>query len=377
MVIADKKTRYKKIFIIVTIIILLFLITIILIENNKREKQQRWIQQETERVKQFTSIDNFTTIEEVALYLNCKYIKQEDSTYENINVNIYMQLPINVENVNSSSENFVEKLIQYSAHALKYKNFAIIDDSSNTKIFVFCNEEKQLISTYYINNKENYYEKARNTENINNFNIIEPFKLNITSDILKKLIDNNWNTNGVDLGTAESYYRNYNIYFDEGIQIRKIKDKVFNIVFTEKYSNTIIDNLNVNSTTDEIRNTLGSPQFECGNLIGYKSNDLYVFFSNGQVSIYRVEKYETDKIAQVIQKKIQDNQNEKDFIEVIKNIWDDYDVYDYNTDFVKLQYTLKGMCIKYDSTKTKGVIIYNNYTGKILRKYYIAGCYKK
>ena len=43
---------------------------------------------------------------------------------------------------------------------------------------------------------------------------------------------------------------------------------------------------------------------------------------------------------------------------------------------VKLQYTLKGLAVKYDSTTKKGVIVYNNYKGKLLRKSDFRGNYK-
>ena len=375
--IINKKKSHKKIIIIFTLIVLLFLITIILVKYNQKLKQQRLWEQNVERVKKYTAITDFQNMEEVSAYLNCKFIKQQDSERENIAYDIFMELPVNFENETTENKNFIENLIQFSAYVLKYKNFVILDEKNNTSLVVLCNEEKQIVSTYYINNIENYFDIIENKENIGNFKTTQTSQMDITSQELEQLIENNWQLNKIDLGTKESFYRNYDIYFDEGIQIRKVNGKVFNIVFTDKYQNTIVNNLNANSTIDEIKNNLGKPQFENGNLIGYKGDKLYVFFCDNQVSVYRIEEYETEKIAEIIENKSSENSNEKVFVDEIRNIWKDYDIYIYDENYVKLQYTLKGLCIKYDSTTKKGVIVYNNYSGKLLRKYYFRGYCKK
>ena len=375
--IINKKKSHKKIIIIFTLIVLLFLITIILVKYNQKLKQQRLWEQNVERVKKYTAITDFQNMEEVSAYLNCKFIKQQDSERENIAYDIFMELPVNFENETTENKNFIENLIQFSAYVLKYKNFVILDEKNNTSLVVLCNEEKQIVSTYYINNIENYFDIIENKENIGNFKTTQTSQMDITSQELEQLIENNWQLNKIDLGTKESFYRNYDIYFDEGIQIRKVNGKVFNIIFTDKYQNTIVNNLNANSTIDEIKNNLGKPQFENGNLIGYKGDKLYVFFCDNQVSVYRIEKYETEKIAEIIENKSSENSNEKVFVDEIRNIWKDYDIYIYDENYVKLQYTLKGLCIKYDSTTKKGVIVYNNYSGKLLRKYYFRGYCKK
>ena len=375
--IINKKKSHKKIIIIFTLIVLLFLITIILVKYNQKLKQQRLWEQNVERVKKYTAITDFQNMEEVSAYLNCKFIKQQDSERENIAYDIFMELPVNFENETTENKNFIENLIQFSAYVLKYKNFIILDEKNNTSLVVLCNEEKQIVSTYYINNIENYFDIIENKENIGNFKTTQTSQMDITSQELEQLIENNWQLNKIDLGTKESFYRNYDIYFDEGIQIRKVNGKVFNIVFTDKYQNTIVNNLNANSTIDEIKNSLGKPQFENGNLIGYKGDKLYVFFCDNQVSVYRIEEYETEKIAEIIENKSSENSNEKVFVDEIRNIWKDYDIYIYDENYVKLQYTLKGLCIKYDSTTKKGVIVYNNYSGKLLRKYYFRRYCKK
>lgn len=360
--IIDIVNKHKKLFIIIVVLILLFLITIAVINYNKQEKMRRFFEQETERVRKYDSITDFQTIEEVALYTGCKYIKQEQSKVENINTDIYMELPEKLDYSKDYQKEFILNLIQYSAYVMKYKSFVIIDQKNDINIVVYCNEEKQLVEKYLINGTESYYEKQKNDENIKSFETVNPIELEVTSEDLNNIISSNWVIREGMLGTVESSYRGYDIYFDEGIQVRKINGKAFNIVFTDKYTKSIVNNLSVNSTEQEIEKTLGKPHFKSGNLIGYKGNKLYVFFYDKQVSIYRIDESSKEEFANIVEKNV-DNQDIKTVISEIKNLWKDYDIYEYSENSVKLQYTLKGVCIKYDSTAQRGIVFYNNYKG--------------
>lgn len=358
--------KHKKPIIIIVSVLLLFLITIILIKIDQDKKHKKYIEEETTRVKQYTALTDFKSIEEVALYLDCEFEKKEVSKKENIDFDIYMKLPVNV--TEKSRKTFTEKLMQYSAYVLKYKNFVIIDKSHNVNITVVCKEKEQEIETYYINDKENYYVLQENEENIENYETLNnDTQFNITSNELQQIITLDWHAYGSQIGTPESTFKGYDIYYDEGFQIKKIDGKVFNIVFTDKYEGNVINNLKVSSSLEEIKNELGKPQFESGNLIGYKSKDIYVFFYNNQISIYRIDSYDSDKFAELVEK-YKDNTDTNAFVDEVKSIWTDYDIFDYKTNYLKVQYTLKGICIKYDSTEKQGIVIYNNYKGKILRK---------
>lgn len=364
--IIQKKKNNKKIIIILVSIILLFLIIITAIKAVQANKQRQYMEQEKQRVSQYTSITDFKTLEEVAIYLNCNFIKQEEVKNDNVQYKVYMKLPMSLENAESSNKNFVENLIQYSAYVLKYKNFCIIDEENNSNIVVYCNQENQLVETYSINGTANYWGQKVSQNNIENFNKVTSIKVIVSSDILNKIVKNNWSTNGIELGTAESLYRGYNIYFDEGYQTRIINKKVFNLVFTEKHKDAILNGLTVNSNKEEIEKALGKPQFESGSLIGYKATNMYVFFYNKQVSIYPIETYTTDKIAEIIDK-YEPNYAENSFIDEIRDEWEDYDIFEYGSNYVKLQYTLKGISIKFDSSNNRGINFYNNYKGKILK----------
>lgn len=363
MIIRKNKVFNKK-NIVIASIVLLFLITIVLVNVYKGLVENKKIEQEQQRVKQYTALTDFKTIQEVALYLDSTFLKQEASEIKNINYNIYMKIGKKPYENGKENQVFYEKLIQYSAYVLKYKNFVIIDEENQLIITVICNETAEMVSTYSINGELNYFENIQNKENIQNVEQIAEINLSIDSDDLKNIVNNMWKTDNINIGTVESTYRDYDVYFDEGIQIRKINKKVFNIIFNKKYTKSIINSLKTTSTKQEIIDKLGTPQYETGNLIGYKSSDMYVFFYNNQISIYRNEKYETDKIAELVEQYVNSG-DLKDFYNKLKDTWNDYDKYINSEENILLQYTLKGICIKFDSSNENGVIIYNNYKGKI------------
>ncbi len=361
--IISKHKKALKISLIVVIVILLFLIIIAVVSRKKTNTQQDISGGEVQKTKQYTSINDFENIQEVTSYLNCKFIKQQNSNIDGISYEIYVELPVKINDSKEDYNTYTENLIQYMAYILEYKNFYIFDEEKGIEILVYCNEEQKLIEKYFINGVENYFQAQVDKQNIMNFQNIESIDLEVTSKELQQIIAKGWKIGNNELGTIESTYRNYNIYFDEGFEIRNVNGKVFNIVFNEKYQGSVINNLTTKSSLEEVTTALGKPSFESGNLIGYKGKNLYVFFYENQISIYRVEEYETENIGEIIKKFVSAELGEEDFVKQVKNVWPDYDIYEYGTSSVKLQYTLKGLCIKFDSTNQKGVVLYNNYKG--------------
>jgi hypothetical protein len=160
------------------------------------------------------------------------------------------------------------------------------------------------------------------------------------------------------------------VYEDTGIMVRNVYQKIFNIVFTENYSGNVINGINALSTTEDIISALGEPTYgtsEYG-VFGYKGEKIYVFFSTAysslQISVYRVEDYEKEDFAKLIEN-YNEEQNVKKFVSSVTDIWRDYSSYEYDTNYVNLQYALKGVAIQFNVTKDHGIIIYENYNGQI------------
>lgn len=353
--------KNKKRIIIVAVIVAIIILICIAINIYNQKKQERFIQLETERVLKYTSINEFKSIEEVFLYLNSEFISIEESKEENVDYIIRGKLKYNAE---YNTKTFFENLIQYSAYVLQYKNFYIVDESKNINIFVLCNPEKETVVTYYINGNERYLEKLQNEQNIGKAEQPEITSVKVSSDELNQIMSNSWKTNSINIGTQDSTYRSYEIYFDEGYEIRKINGKVFNIVFTDKYNKDVLDNIKVKASKEETTKLLGKPAFESGETWGYKTEKFYIFFSDEQISVYPVTEYSTDKIIEALEDYKKTNDFQK-YMNNIRTIWQDYDYFESTGNKIILQYTLKGIKFKYDSSAQNGVILYNNYVGLV------------
>lgn len=362
-----KKIERKKIIIFIILFVILFIVICagvqIIKEEKEKKKKLEEQQQKKEQVVQYTKVTDFNSIEEVLIYLDSEFINQYNSEEENLDYVVEAKLKYEVK---YEYKNYYEKLIEYSAEASKYKNFYIIDKEKNIEILVICNGNNA-ISKYYINKEEFYLDKLQNNENIKNIQKTETIKINKYCEILEKAISKKWNITGNDLGTAESTYKGYNIYFDEGFEVRKINNKIFNLIFTEKYKENVVESLKVNSDKSNIEKTLGKPEFETNNCIGYKTEKFYIFFSKNAISIYPTYEYSSDEIIKIIEQ-FWENKENTDIIKLfneIKQKWPDYDTYKTNGNTIILQYTLKGILFKYGSNSTNKIEIYNNYTGKI------------
>ena len=355
--------RLKKIIIIASIIILLFLIIIAIVKINQQRKLEEQLEQLKQTVKQYDSIEDFQNMQEVALYMDCELIEVTDSKKDNVKYDVKLITNCTLEQ--PGAENYFEKLIQYSAYVLKYENFYLVDEDKNIIIYVTCNKDANLVSDYYINEKANYFKNQKTANEINNSTQIDEIKVDVQSSELKSIIQNGWRVTK-DIGTIESTFDKYDIYFDEGFEIKKVQNKVTNIVFNEKYEPNIINNLSTKSTLEEIEKTLGKPHFEVNELIGYKSENLYIFFFRNQVSVYKKEKYETDKLVELLEN-FQSDKNLEKLITEVKQNWTDYDIFEYGTNSINLQYTSKGIAFRYGINNNNGIFLYNNYDGKITR----------
>ena len=104
------KDNNKKTIIIIGIILVILIILLIVIQaivKSKNEKEELYNQ-----VSNYTSINDFKTIEEVCAYLECDLKKQEKSKDNNYDVDIYMQIKCQPYTDNQSNKSFYDKLIK-------------------------------------------------------------------------------------------------------------------------------------------------------------------------------------------------------------------------------------------------------------------------
>ena len=354
--------KNKKIIIAICISIVVLIIALIVIFQISRNQRQK--EEIRNTVNSYTSPEQFKTAEEVATYLECDFIKQEESKSKNYMVDIYIKIKYLPYTDDQSNEVFYNRLISYMAKVINYNNFRIIDKSNDIFIEVICNNETRKIKNKIINGENNYFAKHDSYIEISKIKDTKETEFNIESDILKNIISNNWQIPNKNIGLQESTFELYDIYFDEGIEIRKINNKVFNIIFTKNYIPNIVNNINTKLSKDQIINILGSPTFEYDkyDLLGYKGKDFYLFYNNtGEISIYKVEKEGKD-FSKYIDEFIDDKDYEK-LIKSIKNEYQDFDKYKKDQSGQILQYSADG--IKFNFQKENNIEIYNNYIGSI------------
>lgn len=363
-----KKINNRKIMIaicILLVVLLVLLITMQVIIKNQKSKQDL-----QDKVHSYTSVDDFKTIEEVAEYLECDYIKKNKSKDKNYDIDIYMKIKYEPYIDENSNERFYNRLILYSATSLNYQNFRIIDTQKNITIAIICDKDSKTIKNKLINGENNYFAKHDSYIEMKNIESTKETKFDIQSTVLKKVIEGNWKDIQEEFGSKESTFDNYNIYFDEGVEVRTIDNKIFNIIFTQNYKDDIVNNIKTSTSKENIIKILGEPTFsnEQFGLIGYKGQDIYIFYnSKKEISVYRVEKnYDSTKFAQIVDNYLE-NKDAEALVKNIKDEYVDFDKYENNSQGIVLQYTLKGIQINFKKGTKKGIQIYKNYTGVIYK----------
>ena len=355
-----KNKKRKKRIIIITIVILLLLISLAIIFRQKDSDN------ESENTIQNT--EGFSSIEEALEMFDCKLIREKELNEEDFKLEIYLEFAKDLYTNGVDNETYFKNICQVLAEVLDFENFKLIDEKKEIAIHVVNSKESQVVVAMIINGDINYFGNKNSENTLKNYEKFQVTNMQIQSSILNSLINSDWNTRQVNFGTKENEENNYSIYEDEGIKIRNIARKVYNIIFTENYTENIINNINVKTKREDVIKILGEPTFEEEylDLYGYKGNDIYVFFASDGVSVYRVEKeYETDEIMDALEN-FQQEKSIKNFTNTITDIWNDYDLYERGENFVNLRYSLKGLQIAFNLTSNHGIIIYNNYNGELV-----------
>lgn len=364
MKIGKKEISLIKVLLIMIFIIMITIFIFIIIRNNKK----------------YTSIEDFDTIKEVVEYMGSEYIDdyRTNSSYKRKVELKFKYLPYNEDK--TSNENYYNQMIGFIAEVIGYSNFILHDAENEIEVRVQCDPNNRSVVNVNINNIDNYFSVNDNTNAISSYTKVNNIDTIINSVELIKLINNNWGYSEELFGTKDSYYSNYDIFFDEGIETRVIKNeiltdesetdinKVFNIVFTKKYNKSVINNLYTNSGLAEVINILGEPQFgsKDNGLIGYKSDKMYIFFTGSQISIYRLDSPDKTTFAKIVTKFIEEK-NSKDLISDLVNIWPDYDnsTNNMDEDSRSLTYTLYGIKVQFNITNEHGIILYNDFSGNV------------
>lgn len=349
-----KKSKKKVIIAIAVLLIIVIIIAICRVCTTMQQEK--------------TSVNDFKNIKQLLEYYDCKYIETNKSNEKEYKKDIYMTfgvLPITEEGISNQSK--YEEIISSVSTKMNPNNYRIIDEQNNIIIRVNFTEDGTV--TYIINNDLLYFEHLVSKYSVENTKEKNNTDFSINSRVLSKIINNNWKTINIDIGTIDSEIDKYDIYFDEGYKIRKVNGRVYNIVFTNRYNEAVLNDLYVNSDLEQVKTVLGKESYSSGsesaNVIGYKNDVMYVFFSNGEISIYPNESgRDSDKFAELVSQ-LMENNNQKEFLSKLTDIWPDYASYTNSKDGVIIEYPLKGVKVDFTAGQMAQIIFYENYKGNI------------
>lgn len=350
------QAQLKKRIIILGIVVFLFLTILVMVAllndiQSNRNKQE-----------QLELTGGFHSVKEILEYYGCRLIKNKDSTEDDFSVDIYTNFKYDLYENEQSHEEFYENLIHDMAKFLNYSNFRMIDDSKTQKIEIRVIGDKDKIKKILINGMEDYFIYMDSQISMKEYKEIPLTEFSIESPELINCLQNNWSTQ-TDFGSRETIFQDYYLYFDEGIEVRKISGKIYNVVFTKNYVKSIINGFTVGENRDIIIRELGKPTFQNDekNIIGYKGKEIYVFFEEDQISIYRnTEEQGFDAFFELVDEFLAEETSLLEFMNELTYLWTDYEEYTYDSETVFLSYPHKGIDIKMNYENTNGIVLYNN-----------------
>lgn len=346
----QNKKNYKKNIIVLFVMIFILMSISIMLGVIQKKNQENNKELENKEM---------TSIQEVIEYYKSTYIIEYESTEKNIKLDaeVIFSKPLYENNI--SNEQYFTDIINDCAKVINYKNFRLIDTKNNINIKVFCKGRK--IDTIIINDIEDYFIYMDSQIGINSYKEIKTTPLNIESAILQECVDKNWEKD-INFGERESIFDNYYIFFDEGIKVRIIDKKIYNIVFTKQYKNAVVNNCFPGVDLKYVETAIGTPTFKDDEtkIIGYKGEQIYVFFTDSEISVYRNSTIDSDDFFDLADKFISDEMDLLEFMNELTYLWPDYETYEYDEKSIYINYPLKGIEIAINNGDINGILVYNN-----------------
>lgn len=343
--------NYKKVIIVLFVVIFILLLASLFLEI----LQKKAMEENKEII-----YEEISTIKEVIEYHKSTYLSEVQSTEKNFYLDVYVifSKPL-YKNDNESNEIYFNELLKDCAKVLYYRSFKLIDNKNDIIIKVICDGEK--ITSIIINDIEDYFIYTDSQISMKQYKEIETTPLSIESEVLLNCINNNWKKDTY-FGERDSIFEEYYIFFDEGIKVRIIDEKVYNIVFTKQYNKSVVNSCFPGIDLKYVEAAIGKPTFEDEEkkMIGYKSDQIYVFFTESEISVYRNSTIDSDAFFNLADKFIAEELDLLEFMNELTYLWPDYSTYEYEKDSVYISYPLKGIEIAINYGDINGILVYNN-----------------
>lgn len=360
-----KRRKISQKALITAIIICLIVMVIILIESLNKIKEN----DEDNKKAELSEVSEADLVQDdLAIYrkYNCKDVSKEYTT-NNFKVNLSFGKDLYSKEGESNQEYF-ESLINELVKVYK-RSFQMED--KDKEIIIEVNYISETNYFYKINSKENYFEDAEEKNNeIKNYKEIETIQNKVSYEDFNKFNQNEWSVQaaGVEIKEKSNGVLDYGTY-------KILTDNIFTntIIMNSEFKDEIIEGIKVGDSFNSIKQKLGTPTFEKTNMIGYKTNDEYIFFYNDEVAIYPNIKSSNLELEELIQNYINGTYDgeRKEFAFDILHKYYDFKSYIDNSNSLNLESATRGIKIKISDKNQVDINIYNNYDMTETTKKYI------
>lgn len=361
-----KAKQKRPNFIILIIVGLLFLLLILILtlltilQNSEGSTQTGNITVDTNTV---VTSGKAKTVKEVIESYGSEYIDREKSVFTKIYVKF--QHDLFDENGKSKKQYFydmIEDIVK-----IEKDSFYLIDNDKKIEIYVAYDKDKETYNIK-INNIEDYYD---NTDgeiyvSLNEAEIGKRGSFSLKNNLIQNIAGNNMyyartelaSEDRVDLGNG--YYS----YQDGEIIARLQSGRALNVLFTEKYENTIGLNTYVDTPLEDVYekysdNAFGSVR---DGYLGYRLSNSYIFLYEDEVSVYGYQ-YSANTYFDTYLKDYCETGDLEKLYKDFTTEWTNYFEKEYNpeTQSVRITFPTRGIEIDIEGNDSKGIKIYNNY----------------
>ena len=291
-----------------------------------------------------------------------EFLKEEDNK-------IYLKFSENLYDDNgNSNESYFNKLIDELKPLYKNRSFNLIDETKNINIYIKYLENDNKY-TIIINGTENYFKQVngKNYADVRNVSIADKTVMYTKNEILIGLVARDMSPGLlrdvlIDEKVLENGYISYN---DDKFRFRTTLIKtVRNIIFTEKYDDDIIVNVNMKTPLKQILelypdNVFGSLN---ENYLGYLTKDYYYFFYDDEVSVYGYTYDDETKFEKYLTEYLESKDLDQ-FVNSLQKGLKYYDYCEYDPEIGKahIMYSNRGFEINIEENNPKGIVLYSNY----------------
>ena len=151
--------------------------------------------------------------------------------------------------------------------------------------------------------------------------------------------------------------------------------RVRNIVFLPEYKEEVFYGFYVGTPLKEVKEKL--PDVAFGSIeegfLGYRANEVYVFFYEDEISVYGYSYYEHTDFEKYLGEYLQ-SKNLSQFVKNVTSLWQSYEEFEYDEVNINLHLTYPAIGVTIDivNNDSKGIVLYSNYYFTDLSKRYIA-----